>query len=133
MEVGSISSLSSDNNNMSSTEEKQQKQQQREQGQTAVYRKDIERANAVKAWMENEVKLPQYVQTFISNGYETMEIVKEIQTTDDLKDIGIELKGHQKIILSKVHALKGEGSYEWHDEAGPDDQEHRDEFEIQGE
>jgi len=71
---------------------------------------DIKNTDAVKQWLLNEVKLPQYEQAFISNGYETMEIVKEIRSEDQLQEIGIESQQHQHIILSKIHVLRGEDS-----------------------
>ena len=61
---------------------------------------------AVRLWLENEVKLPRYYDTFIAAGYESMEIVIEIDHVNDLTEIGIKLPGHQKKILAEIRKLQ---------------------------
>jgi len=63
---------------------------------------------AVRSWLQEEVRLPQYFDVFVSNGYETLGIIKEIVDENDLVEIGIMLKGHQKKILLEVQRLNGQ-------------------------
>eukprot|EP01083_Nonionella_stella_P115856 343839_1 len=66
----------------------------------------------LQEWLTNRVGLPQYYQILVDNGYETLEIVKEITEEEQLREIGIELKGHVKklrnsnTICSELIALK---------------------------
>merc|ERR1712187_301113 len=49
----------------------------------------------LKKWLDNVVKLGEYYDNFIQNGYESVQFVKEIRNILELKEIGIELKEHQ--------------------------------------
>eukprot|EP01083_Nonionella_stella_P078851 216044_1 len=59
----------------------------------------------VKEWLD-DIGMTQYYDCMISNGYDTMDIIKEIKTNNDLEDIGIDLKGHQALILSQASQLR---------------------------
>ena len=60
----------------------------------------------LKYWLSNIVELPDYYDLFIQNGYETLELVKEIEDKQKLRDIGIVYKGHQYVILAEIWKLK---------------------------
>ena len=53
---------------------------------------------SIKQWLTETVKLPQYYNNFIDNGFITLDTVCDV-TKKDLKQIGIKLIGHQKEIL----------------------------------
>eukprot|EP01083_Nonionella_stella_P118452 353621_1 len=59
----------------------------------------------VKEWL-NDIGMGQYYDCMISNGYDTMDIIKEIKTKNDLEEIGIDLKSHQALILSQASKLR---------------------------
>ena len=58
----------------------------------------------LKLWLEEEVKLPQYYELFISNGIEDLETVA-LLTMTTIKGIGVDLIGHQIKILNEVNKL----------------------------
>eukprot|EP01084_Bolivina_argentea_P058568 106950_1 len=60
--------------------------------------------NNLKNWLIT-IGLPQYLEYFVSNGYESMEFVKEIVTEEQLYDIGIVKKDHQVKILAEIKRL----------------------------
>ena len=59
----------------------------------------------VKSWLESTVSLPQYYETFIVNGYDTLEKIKLIENKKELQRMGIVLKGHQTKIMADVNRL----------------------------
>ena len=68
-----------------------------------VYLSEIEN---IKKWLANTVKLPQYIDNFTLNGYDSFDIISEITDKNELNEIGIELKGHQLKILKEILKLK---------------------------
>jgi len=56
-------------------------------------------------WLSTDCGFPQYVGCFVSNGYDRMEIVKEMSTAE-LKDIGVALKGHRFKIAKEIEKLR---------------------------
>ena len=58
-----------------------------------------------KKWMENEVKLPQYFELLIENGFEDMESMKDI-TMEHLREMGIDKMGHRIKLMKSIAALK---------------------------
>eukprot|EP01083_Nonionella_stella_P284265 967619_1 len=68
----------------------------------------------LQAWLQNEVGLGQYVEVLVSNGYESMQIVKDISNITELKDIGIESKQHRMIIMEGIHKWKKKHTKETH-------------------
>eukprot|EP01084_Bolivina_argentea_P102138 183031_1 len=75
-----------------------------------LYENIQSQAMLVQNWFKESVKLydsnDTYYKLFIENGYDNMEIVREMNITD-LKNIGIEKIGHQKQILKKIEQLNG--------------------------
>eukprot|EP00484_Ammonia_sp_Unknown_P000472 CAMPEP_0197023348 /NCGR_PEP_ID=MMETSP1384-20130603/4056_1 /TAXON_ID=29189 /ORGANISM="Ammonia sp." /LENGTH=305 /DNA_ID=CAMNT_0042451545 /DNA_START=48 /DNA_END=965 /DNA_ORIENTATION=+ len=63
----------------------------------------------VKHWFDNVVKLPQYYQVFIDEGFVDLHSIQEI-TIDDLVVMDIHDTLHQKIILKHVDKLKAAGA-----------------------
>eukprot|EP01084_Bolivina_argentea_P266394 451823_1 len=52
--------------------------------------------------------LSQYLSNFISNGYETLEFIKEIDKNEELIEIGVEKLGHQKKLRAEIKRLNNE-------------------------
>eukprot|EP01083_Nonionella_stella_P168051 566249_1 len=59
----------------------------------------------VRNWIVNELGLGQYVELFITNGYEEMDVVM-IMKEQDLQEIGIENQGHRAKIMAEIEKLK---------------------------
>lgn len=55
-------------------------------------------------WLNN-AGFDQYYNNFAQNGFDNLDFIKQIQNVDTLKDIGIELKGHQLKLLSEIEKL----------------------------
>eukprot|EP01083_Nonionella_stella_P236381 830290_1 len=53
----------------------------------------------IKVWLTDTVTLPMYFDSFIANGFNTLENVKGITTESQLTELGIHKVGHQKRIL----------------------------------
>eukprot|EP01083_Nonionella_stella_P180633 644594_1 len=62
--------------------------------------------NGKRHWMKNTVGFPQYVDNFVLNGYDSFQIVMDIEDTQALVDIGITLKGHQQRIIKQISLLR---------------------------
>eukprot|EP01083_Nonionella_stella_P123907 373706_1 len=58
----------------------------------------------VKSWLENQVALPQYFDIFMKNGIDELSLVALLDKAT-LKDIGIDVIGHQMKILNHVKQL----------------------------
>ena len=58
----------------------------------------------MKRWLQNKVKLPQYIDNLVSNGFDDLDLVKEIQM-EDLQEIGVDLLGHRRKIITEVGRL----------------------------
>ena len=68
---------------------------------------DTEESQVVKTWLRDTVRLPQYVDIFLENGFDDMMVIKEL-TIDDLKEMDPNNKikiGHRKRILIFVRRL----------------------------
>lgn len=62
----------------------------------------------VDDWIKNTVGFRDcgYENSFMVNGYDSLDIIKEITTKDELKEIGITLKGHQTKIMAEIRRLR---------------------------
>eukprot|EP01083_Nonionella_stella_P208124 755533_1 len=67
---------------------------------------DFER-DLVVSWITNAVKLPQYVDMFVSQGYDCMRAIQAIRTRDELTSLGVKLPGHQILILAEIDKIQG--------------------------
>eukprot|EP01083_Nonionella_stella_P250423 864883_1 len=72
----------------------------------------------LQTWLQNEVGLSQYLEVLVSNGYESMQIVKDISNSTELKDIGIESKQHQMVIMEEIHKWKNKHAKDAQDQDG---------------
>ena len=59
----------------------------------------------VENWLRHVVKLPQYINIFIQQGYESLDIIREIKKKEELEEIGIIKKGHQTKIMAQILRL----------------------------
>ncbi len=59
----------------------------------------------VRIWMNDIVKLPQYSEIIIQNGYDDMESVADI-ILEDLCSMGVEKIGHRRKIIKNAKKLK---------------------------
>ena len=71
----------------------------------------------VKRWLKEEVKMEQYCDLFVKNGYDDMETVLEMND-NELIEIGIDKKGHRKKILIYIEKKKNNNYIE--EEGGVD-------------
>eukprot|EP01084_Bolivina_argentea_P145619 255192_1 len=56
-------------------------------------------------WLTDVVGLPQYIDTFIENGFEDLESLENV-TMDDLIEIKITKLGHRKKLLAKIQSIQ---------------------------
>eukprot|EP01083_Nonionella_stella_P001068 3078_1 len=59
----------------------------------------------VEKWLTNDCRLPQYVPNFINHGYDSMDIIEQIEQECELQFIGITKTGHQIMILGQIGLL----------------------------
>eukprot|EP01084_Bolivina_argentea_P072120 130987_1 len=50
----------------------------------------------VRKWLKQEVKLPQYIDNFIDEGYDDMATIIESMNEEELLELGITKRGHRK-------------------------------------
>ncbi|XP_038661142.1 SAM and SH3 domain-containing protein 1a isoform X2 [Scyliorhinus canicula] len=62
--------------------------------------------NIVLEWLKS-LKLPQYTESFMDNGYDDLEVCKQIGEPD-LDAIGVEAAGHRNLIKAAVARLRQE-------------------------
>lgn len=62
--------------------------------------------NLVLEWL-SKLHLAQYVESFIDNGYDDLEVCKQIGEPD-LDAIGVQIQYHRHRLLTAVHRLKDE-------------------------
>ena len=62
--------------------------------------------NNLKQWLSKEVGLPNYCNLLIQNGFNSLEMMKEINNFNDLDYIGITLKAHQLRFLNQIKKLQ---------------------------
>jgi len=82
-------------------EEQQKKYQLQEQSKLCGTEMEIYK------WLEI-MRLQEYVQNFVKNGYCSMKDVSKIQNDEQLVQIGISKKGHQKRILKFVEGFNND-------------------------
>eukprot|EP01083_Nonionella_stella_P280730 955018_1 len=59
-------------------------------------------------WLNNELDLSEYVDLFLVNGFDEMNVIIKSMDEQDLIDIGIDKKGHRKKILLYIKEHKHE-------------------------
>ena len=65
-----------------------------------------EECNQIVAWLADIVRLPQYLDNFVSNGYNGIDIIQEIHCNKDLEEIGIVNMEHQDIMLAQIQLIR---------------------------
>eukprot|EP01084_Bolivina_argentea_P104478 187069_1 len=66
---------------------------------------DVHNGNKIKKWLNDVVKLPQYLHVFIKDGFYDLNDVK-LMKNDDLKEIGVNKLAHRLRILQQINVLK---------------------------
>ena len=56
------------------------------------------------------LKLEQYLECFINDGWDDINTIIESMTEDDLQEMGINKKGHRKKIMLSITKLKKNGN-----------------------
>eukprot|EP01083_Nonionella_stella_P041584 112708_1 len=59
----------------------------------------------VRSWIVDTVKLPQYADMFVNNGYDSMRSVMAIENAQQLNALGVTSLGHQTLILFEIKRL----------------------------
>ena len=59
----------------------------------------------LKGWLKCIVGLPQYTDNFINNGYNEMDVIIEMVTSNKLKAMGINIMGHRDKIIFHINKL----------------------------
>ena len=62
----------------------------------------------VKSWLQHTVRLSQYVDNFLLNGFDDMNVIQNTMNMEDLDGIGIKKLGHKKKIMMFIDKLKDE-------------------------
>jgi len=68
-------------------------------------KEDDSEKGAFKNWVQNVLKLPEYLDVFVENGVETLNVAAML-TVSDIVDMGITKIGHKKLIGSAIEKLK---------------------------
>eukprot|EP01083_Nonionella_stella_P180989 646969_1 len=68
---------------------------------TRAYESDL-----VSKWLQDDVGLPQYIHTFLLNGYESLAVIAQINHKRELKIMGIRSNHHQTRIMTAIATLE---------------------------
>jgi len=63
--------------------------------------------NQVRQWMRDNVRLPEYAEILIGNGYDSLDNVQRLSVAD-LAAMGIAKMGHQKAIMAEIERLRAQ-------------------------
>eukprot|EP00488_Nonionellina_sp_1-RS-2012_P001327 TRINITY_DN2132_c0_g1_i1.p1 TRINITY_DN2132_c0_g1~~TRINITY_DN2132_c0_g1_i1.p1 ORF type:complete len:263 (-),score=66.92 TRINITY_DN2132_c0_g1_i1:223-1011(-) len=63
-------------------------------------------ASSLSEWLTSTVGLAQYLDLFVSNGYDSLEFVTKIKDKSELIEIGIVIPGHRTQIMSEIETLQ---------------------------
>merc|ERR1712228_1024041 len=67
---------------------------------------------SLRLWLQSNVKLAEYYNCFVLNGYETLDkIIKKIKDESKLKQIGIVSAEHRMQIMQEIKKLNEEPKY----------------------
>lgn len=99
--------------NIWNQENEQIQKKQTETPSKSVYDNDhgfVMEGTELEQWFERELKFQnekdrdRYLQLFVEHGFDSMEIIEDINE-EDLDAMGITKKGHRKYILKKIRQL----------------------------
>ena len=57
-----------------------------------------EEGEAIRLWLRDQVKLPQYFHVLVENGFDDMESIHDLEDAV-LKEIGVEKVGHRRKLI----------------------------------
>ena len=60
----------------------------------------------MREWLTNIVELPDYINLFAMNGFDSLKWIKEITNKHDLEYIGIKIKAHQIKLMRHIKKLQ---------------------------
>ena len=60
----------------------------------------------LRDWLTECVGLVMYYNTFVTNGYESIRFMKDIQSEGELQELGIQLRGHRRRIWAEIQKLR---------------------------
>merc|ERR1719203_2272245 len=60
----------------------------------------------LKLWLIRQVGLPKYYSAFVSNGYDSLRFISDIESERELTELGIVLKGHARRLLAEIGRLQ---------------------------
>ena len=63
-------------------------------------------ADGLEDWITKQVELPQYLSMFVERGYETLQFVQNIESEQELEEIGVHALGHRKQLFKEILKLK---------------------------
>eukprot|EP01084_Bolivina_argentea_P125543 222420_1 len=69
---------------------------------------------AVKYWLKHTVRLSQYVDNFLLNGFDDINVIQETMNINDLSQIGIKKLGHRKKIMLHIDKLNSQNNDDPH-------------------
>merc|ERR1719273_651943 len=74
---------------------------------TPVVDPEVERLREeLKRWLIDQVELPKYYSAFVANGYDSLRFIQDIQSEQELEELGIVLRGHKRRILAEIRLLR---------------------------
>eukprot|EP01084_Bolivina_argentea_P121134 214709_1 len=68
----------------------------------------INKDNEVIVWLTNDLKLPQYIDMFVYNGFDEMNTVIHTINLDTLVQLGMKKIGHRQKVMVRINAMKKE-------------------------
>lgn len=75
------------------------------EGNVGAHAVDTEDQRQVRLWMTNTVKLPDYTDLLMENGFDSLEMFQHL-SLQDLTDMGIVKIGHKKKIFAEAEKLQ---------------------------
>eukprot|EP01083_Nonionella_stella_P074245 201333_1 len=60
----------------------------------------------VISWLTNQVKLPQYANAFVNQGYDSMRAIQAIENIESLALAGVKAPGHRTLIMYEIKELQ---------------------------
>merc|ERR1712048_627831 len=60
----------------------------------------------LKQWLIDDVGLGMYYSAFLKNGFHSLRFIRDIQSEQELEEMGIVLKGHKRRIMTEIQKLR---------------------------
>merc|ERR1712154_266142 len=68
--------------------------------------------SAVRVWLAETVRLPQYFETLIAAGFDDLDSVAEIRF-EDLNELGVQKLGHKRKLMKAIERLQPQREDAW--------------------